>query len=397
MSVSSTRRGRAEANAPASPAQAVPAQTESPEVDPAASAVAAGGEVESASRHATEPGRLWLQVGFSLSLLVLAGLVLFLIRDVVGAFVLGTLLAFIILPAVDAMDRGGVPRPLGILVCYIALGLGVWLLISALLPLFNEEFTSLVAQAPSLASAAQYQLAQLVHGTQLQVFGYTIDLSLYAGQVATNLNGFLLGQFANALSLGVTAITTLLQLLLLLIVTFLVSLNAHQFSAFMRRMVPPDYRPDFDQIWSATKRMLYAYLRGQLAVAALIGIFTTVAVSVLGIKYPLALGLLAGVSALVPYIGPYLGAIPAVLLALVAGPYQALAVAAAYVVISNVVFNLVSPRVVGNAVQLPSLLVIVAFLAGFSLAGILGMFIAVPLAAFLRIVYAHVHPRLFGA
>jgi predicted PurR-regulated permease PerM len=243
---------------------------------------------------------------------------------------------------------------------------------------------------------AQEQLSPLERGNQLVIFGYSIDLGFYAKEVTKNLNGFLLGQFANALGLGLTAITTLLQLLLLLIVAFLVALNAHEFSGFMRHMVPPDYRADFDEIWLNTKRMLYAYMRGQLAVAALIGFFSTIAVWVLGLKYPLALGLLAGLSALIPYIGPYLGAVPAVLIALTIGPYQALGVAVAYVVISNVIFNFVSPRVVGSAVQLPSLLVIVAFLAGFSMAGILGMFVAVPVAAFIRIVYAHVHPRLFG-
>jgi predicted PurR-regulated permease PerM len=344
----------------------------------------------------TPAGRRWLQVAFSLSLLLLALLVLYLIRDVAGAFVLGALLAFLILPAVDLLESRGVPRALGVLLVFAGLAGVVWLLVRATAPLFSDEVNSLIKQLPALAVLAQEQLSPLERGNQLVIFGYSIDLGFYAKEVTKNLNGFLLGQFANALGLGLTAITTLLQLLLLLIVAFLVALNAHEFSGFMRHMVPPDYRSDFDEIWLNTKRMLYAYMRGQLAVAALIGFFSTIAVWVLGLKYPLALGLLAGLSALIPYVGPYLGAVPAVLIALTIGPYQALGVAVAYVVISNVIFNFVSPRVVGSAVQLPSLLVIVAFLAGFSMAGILGMFVAVPVAAFIRIVYAHVHPRLFG-
>jgi predicted PurR-regulated permease PerM len=330
-------------------------------------------------------------------MLLLALLVLYLIRDVAGAFVLGALLAFLILPAVDLLESRGVPRVLGVLLVFAGLAGVVWLLVRALAPLFSDEVNNLIKQLPALAVLAQQQLSRPEGGNQLVIFGYSFDLGFYAKEVTKNLNGFLLGQFANALGLGLTAITTLLQLLLLLIVAFLVALNAHQFSGFMRHMVPPDYRSDFDEIWLSTKRMLYAYMRGQLAVAALIGFFSTVAVWLLGLKYPLALGLLAGLSALIPYIGPYLGAVPAVLIALTIGPYQVLGVAAAYVVISNVIFNFVSPRVVGNAVQLPSLLVIVALLAGFSMAGILGMFVAVPVAAFIRIVYAHVQPRLFGA
>ena len=393
MSVSSTpsegasAKAAAESRAPAGP---VAAEAE------AAEAAERAELREAAPRPRTPAGRLWLQAGFSLSLVLISLLVLILIRDVAGAFVLGALLAFLILPAVDFMESRGVPRVLGVLVAYALLAAVIWLLVRALLPLFSEEVSSLIKQLPALAGLAQRQLADLQQGNQLVIFGYSVDLSVYATEVTKNLNGFLLGQFANALGLGLTAITTLLQFLLLLIVAFLIALNAHQISGFMRRMVPPDYRADFDEIWLQTKRMLYSYMRGQLLVAALIGLFSTIAVWALHLKYPLALGLLAALSALIPYIGPYLGAIPAILIALSVGPYEALAVAIAYVVISNVIFNLVSPRVVGSAVQLPSLLVIVAFLAGFSLAGVLGMFVAVPVAAFIRIVYVHVHPRLFG-
>jgi predicted PurR-regulated permease PerM len=390
MSVSSTPSGGASAKAAAE--SKAPAGPVAVEASPAEAADLPG----VAPRPRAPAGRLWLQVAFSLSLVLLSLLVLYLIRDVAGAFVLGALLAFLILPAVDFMEARGLPRVLGVLVAYVGVAALIWLLARALLPLFSEEVGSLIKQLPMLAGLAQRQLADMQQGNQLQVFGYSVDLRLYASDVTKNLNGFLLGQFANALGLGLTAVTTLLQFLLLLIVAFLIALNAHQISGFMRRMVPPDYRVDFDEIWFQTKRMLYSYMRGQLLVAALIGLFSTIAVWALHLKYPLALGLLAALSALIPYIGPYLGAIPAILIALSIGPYEAIAVAVAYVVISNVIFNLVSPRVVGSAVKLPSLLVIVAFLAGFSLAGVLGMFVAVPVAAFIRIVYVHVHPRLFG-
>jgi predicted PurR-regulated permease PerM len=70
-------------------------------------------------------------------------------------------------------------------------------------------------------------------------------------------------------------------------------------------------------------------------------------------------------------------------------------VALVYFLISNVILNFVYPKIVGDAVRLPPLLVIIAFIAGFSWAGILGMFVAVPLAAMLRILFDHIYPRLY--
>jgi predicted PurR-regulated permease PerM len=163
----------------------------------------------------------------------------------------------------------------------------------------------------------------------------------------------------------------------------------------LRRFVPPDYRTDFDQIWRRIRKMLYAYMRGQLIIAGMIGILSGIACWVLGLADPVALGLIAGITALIPYIGPFIGAVPAILVGLAAAPIKAVLVAIAYFVISNVILNFVYPKVMGDAVKLPPVLIIVAFIAGFSWAGVLGMFVAVPLAATLRILFDHIYPRLY--
>jgi predicted PurR-regulated permease PerM len=95
-------------------------------------------------------------------------------------------------------------------------------------------------------------------------------------------------------------------------------------------------------------------------------------------------------------LGPFIGAVPAILVGLAAGPDKALLIALLYFLISNVILNFVYPKVMGDAVRLPPILIIVALIAGFSWAGILGMFVAVPLAAALRILFDHIYPRLYG-
>ena len=159
--------------------------------------------------------------------------------------------------------------------------------------------------------------------------------------------------------------------------------------------MPNDYRTDFDQIWRQVRKMLYAYVRGQLIIAGLIGICSGVACAAFGLPDPIALGLIAGVTALIPYFGPFLGAIPAILVGLSVSPETALVIALVYLLISNVILNVVYPKIVGDAVKLPPILVIVALIAGFSWGGILGMFVAVPIAATLRILFDHIYPRLY--
>jgi predicted PurR-regulated permease PerM len=231
----------------------------------------------------------------------------------------------------------------------------------------------------------------------MTLFGYRVDLSTMATELVKNVGGFLLGQFGTAIGIGIAALGTIAQVGLMLLVAFLASLDAKRIGRFVRSLAPTSYRSDVDAIMDDVVRMLRGYIRGQLTVAALIGVISGVAVWAIGLKYAIALGLLAGVTALVPYLGPFLGAVPAVVVALSAGWKQAILVVIVYVVISNVVLNVFYPKIVGDAVKLPALAVIISFIAGFSLAGILGMFVAVPIAATIRIIYDHVHPRLFGA
>ena len=336
--------------------------------------------------------RRYLQIGFGIGALVVAITVLYLLRDFLGAFVLGSAIAFLIQPAIIRLHAAGVPRVLAIIVIFIAIIVALAGLVLLIVPLGASEVNQLQVQLPGLAAAAQDRLNSL---QPIRVFGIDVDLKGVTQTVSSHLREYLLGQFGNALTLGLTALTMALQLLLMFIVAFLLALEAPAVRRDLRRFVPNDYRTDFDQIWRQVRKMLYAYVRGQLIVAALIGISSGVACFVLGLPDAVALGLIAGVTALIPYFGPFLGAIPAILVGLSLSPQTALVIALVYLLLSNVILNVVYPKIVGDAVKLPPILVIIALIAGFSWGGILGMFVAVPIAATLRILFDHIYPRLY--
>ena len=336
--------------------------------------------------------RRYLQIAFGIAALVVAITILFLLRDFLGAFVLGAAIAFLIQPAIIRLHAAGLPRVLAIVIVFIGIIVALAGLVLLIVPLGVSEVEQLQVQAPSLAAAAQDRL----NGLQpIRVFGIDIDLKGVTETVSSHLREYLLGQFGNAVTLGLTALTTALQLLLMFIVAFLLALEAPAVRRDLRRFVPNDYRTDFDQIWRQVRKMLYAYVRGQLIIAGLIGISSGIACAAFGLPDPIALGLIAGVTALIPYFGPFLGAIPAILVGLSVSPETALVIALVYLLISNVILNVVYPKIVGDAVKLPPILVIVALIAGFSWGGILGMFVAVPIAATLRILFDHIYPRLY--
>lgn len=338
--------------------------------------------------------RRYLQIAFGFGALVVAIIVLYLLRDFLGAFVLGAAIAFLIQPAVTRLHALGIPRVLAIVIVFIVIIVAIAGLVLLIVPLVASEVGQLQRQAPSLAAAAQDRINSL-QGAPIQILGINIDIKGTTETISTHLREYLLGQAGNAVTIGLTALTTLLQLVLMFIVAFLLALDAAAFRRVLRRLVPNDYRTDFDQIWRKVRKMLYAYMRGQLIIAGLIGILSGIACFVLGVPDAIALGMIAGVTALIPYLGPFIGAVPAILVGLAASPVKALLIAVVYFLISNVILNFVYPKVMGDAVRLSPILVIVAFIAGFSWAGILGMFVAVPIAATLRILFDHIYPRLY--
>jgi len=214
--------------------------------------------------------------------------VLYLLRDFLGAFVLGAAIAFLIQPAVTRLVGLGVPRVLAIGIVFIVIIVALAGLVLLIVPLGVREVAQLQTQAPSIAAAAQDRINSL-QGSPINILGIDINLKGITETINAHLKDYLLGQFGNAVTIGLTALTTLLQLVLMFIVAFLLALDAAAFRRVLRRLVPNDYRTDFDQIWRKVRKMLYAYVRGQLIIAALIGILSGIACAAVGLTDPVAI------------------------------------------------------------------------------------------------------------
>jgi predicted PurR-regulated permease PerM len=141
-------------------------------------------------------------------------------------------------------------------------------------------------------------------------------------------------------------------------------------------------------------RVLSGFIQGHLTVCLLVGALTGLAAALLGLKYAIVIGIINGVAELFPYLGPILGAIPSIALALTEGSRQAVYLGLAILVIQQVESNLLSPRIVGIRVGLHPLLVIFALLSGGELFGIWGILLAVPLAADMKVLVKFAFYRL---
>ena len=219
----------------------------------------------------------------------------------------------------------------------------------------------------------------------------TASLSRVVPTALRKVGSFLLG-----------SLSSLLVVVLVPIIAFHFLKEFDPFKAAVLRLVPERRREDFRAITQQVNAMLGSYLRGLTAVCILVAIASTAMLSVLslvfGMEYALVIGLVTGITYSVPYIGATLAAVAAGVFGYATADHHMLlcgGLAIGLQVVINQVFdNIVMPRIVGHKVGMHPLLVIFALMAGFELWGILGMIVAVPLAASIKIGVQHAYPAL---
>lgn len=184
---------------------------------------------------------------------------------------------------------------------------------------------------------------------------------------------------------GFTIAEAVITVTTLLVVVAFWLVERARLQRYVLAFMPHSRRAGGRAAWNRVERRLGLWTRGQLILMATVGIASGIAYQLLGLPSALLLGLIAGVCEVIPLVGPLIGAIPALLVALTISPETALAVAVVYVLIQFVEGNVLVPVVMRNAVGLSPLVVLLSLLAGAATAGIVGALLAVPVAAAIEI------------
>jgi predicted PurR-regulated permease PerM len=199
-----------------------------------------------------------------------------------------------------------------------------------------------------------------------------------------------------------TVLWALLAFLFTLIYAIYISLDFPQFGHTFWELVPYPYRAEYRQLWYQVRSVWAAFFRGQLILGLTVGVIVAIGDTALGVPGALVLGILAGLLEALPNIGPVLAAVPAVILALLQGSSVlsvsnlvfALIVVGFYFVVQQLENNIIVPRIIGQAVELPPIVVMAGVVVGASFGGILGAFMAVPVMATGRIVAQYAYNKL---
>jgi len=301
---------------------------------------------------------------------------LYLIRQILGILVVAFILTSAIYPWVDKMQTKKIPRWLGVVVAYILL-FGIFTAsVILIIPPITQEMSQL---AVALPQAYEKFVASFSESTD-PAFVEALRSSL------NTLQEGLTGLTSSVFSAAANIFGGLITLIGVLVITFYMVVEENGIKKFIHSVSPLQYQPYLYQLTRRIQDRMGKWLQGQILLSVIIGILTAVGLWILGVKYVLLLALIAAVFEMVPFIGPILSAIPAVLLAFTQSPLKALLVIILYIIVQQLENNIVVPKVMEKSVGLNPIVVIIVMLIGVTVAGFVGLLIAVPVAAIISII-----------
>lgn len=304
---------------------------------------------------------------------------LFITKDILAILFVSLVLSCAINPLVDRMQMLKIPRSIGILLIYLVLFSIISLTVYLIVPPIAEQVNELANNFPRYLEKTTFAFFavknySIQHGVLDQVKNslgvISSGLQTAAGSIFSTIAGFFGGIFS---------------FFLVLVLTFYMVAEKSAIKKLIWSIAPKERQSYISDIVDLIQKKIGLWLSGQMILCLSIFALTYIGLSILNVKYALVLALFAGLTEFVPYLGPILGAIPAVFLAFTQAPMLGLFVAILYYAIQLIENNILVPKIMEKTVGINPIISITALLAGFKIAGIVGAILSIPTAVVISI------------
>jgi predicted PurR-regulated permease PerM len=310
------------------------------------------------------------------------------LRVIFPPVALALVVVYLLNPLVSMLNRRGLRRGLAVAVIYLAFVAVVAVGLSLLIPVISHQITAFIDKLPTYiedATGAINRFAARRHSN----FRINLSTKQIQDYIVQN-RGTIVGVLGGVKSFAFGLIHILITVVIGTVLSVYILLDLPKIQASIRQMLPERRRDEIIGLAEKVGGALGGFFRGQLLVALFVGIASAVGLTLVKIPFAAVVGMIAGVFNLVPLIGPFIGAIPAVILGLLSGdPIRALWGALVLLLVQQIDNHIVSPNVMGRTVKLHPITVMLALLAAGSLFGLFGMLLIIPGIAAVKAVAGH--------
>jgi HAD superfamily hydrolase (TIGR01549 family) len=333
-----------------------------------------------------------------IGLIIVFLLVLYLFRALLPPVILAFVLAYLLKPLVDFLERRVViPRTLAVVLVYLVLLVTLVVIPVTVVPYAVDRITRINVNLQRLIDQLVGFLSQ-----PFVLFGYILSLGDMAGDIRGSLQDLVQPFASQTVNLFINVVSSLLWILSITIISFYLVKDADRLRQFLDHIAPPGYTEELARLREEINLVWKAFFRGQVVLGFVVGIVAWISMSIVGLPNAGIMGLLAGLLEVIPTFGPILATIPAVLVAFFQGSvylplsnfWFAVLVLAIYIVIQQVENAYLVPRIMGRRLQLHPVVVFIGVLAGGFLVGTIGVLLAAPIIATFRVLLRYVYAKL---
>jgi predicted PurR-regulated permease PerM len=327
-------------------------------------------------------------LGFTLLLaVVVVGLVY--LKDLMLPIVISIFLSYLLEPAVDAMENHGMNRTIAVSVLFVAIIGAIVLMVMMLSDTVSDEMQHMLSGANTMNPQKLIDQFRANLEASFPSLAKTNIFANLAEQASTYAKGFLSTSVESATHM----VGALGHMIIIPFIVFFFLKESRELKKLIVESLPNRW---FEMALSLIHKIslqLGRFIRGQLMDSAIVGTMITIALLILDVRYAIFIGILAGLANMIPYLGPVVGGIPAILVSVMdKGDFSAVpSIILAFAVIKIIDDVLVQPIVVSKSVELHPVVVILAIIAGGNLGGIFGMIIAVPLTSIIKVTVSILH------
>lgn len=332
--------------------------------------------------------------------------VLWLSADALTPFIIGLVLAYLMVPLVDRLQRR-MPRWAAILVVYLLTFGALGLALAYIIPPAVTQINQVVDSIPGWYRGARTELQGLIDRFQAEaspeiqrrVQAEIAQIQQTAQENATAYTQRAATFFFNSLLRIFQTLTFLLGFVIIPFFLFYVLIDSPRLPGAIDRLLHPRVRADFWNILRIVDAIFGKYIRGQLTLGLIIGVMSFAGLTGLNlagfkVQFTILLAVIAGIGELIPVVGPILTAIPAIIVGATDSMRTAIAVTVLYVIIQQVENQVLVPRIVGNTLRLHAAILMALLVIASQLGGLLLVILIAPLTAIARDVFVYLHQRL---
>lgn len=366
-----------------------------------------GNSVDVASlNEILEIGRRLMHIIYVVTIVVLALLGTYVLREwkllhylgellvVISPIFIGIIVAWLFDPVVSWLQDKKVPRIVGCILVYLLIILVLFIILYSFVPLFVDQIGDFVGTIPEIFGDLKRFADNIFNffgntGVDAKVIEENVYSSLetFASDLTTNLPNMLLSISKSLLNGGINFVLGLM-------VGFYMLFDFNKINDMVTNSMPVSWRKNYAELGSRINSSLRNYVQGVLLIMLLVFITQSIGLTLAGIKAPLIFALFCAITDVIPYFGPYIGAVPAIIVGFTVSPLTGVLCIISIVVVQLLENNFYQPLIMGHTMQLHPVTIMIGLLIFQHFFGIIGMVIATPAIACIKVVCTFINEKL---